>query len=506
MTTRLALCLLSALCGCSLGHDGSAAKAIRPNILLIYTDDHGWADLGVQGVDQDVRTPNLDRLADDGVVFERGYVTAPQCTPSRAGVLTGMYQNRFGVERNGIPMPSEVVTLPERLKQAGYVSGISGKWHLDVEASSNHAPRRNRFLPELLPHRQGFDEYFTGFLQDYIASHALDGTPFPDAPRLVSEEGCRVVIQTEAALSFLERREPNPEQPWFFYLAYTAPHFPLESPEPWFSQTPEDLPVKRRQALAMIGAIDDGVGRLREKLRAMGQEQNTLIFFIGDNGAPLGAGWDGSINWPMRGGKNMLSEGGIRVPFVAAWPGHIPAGRVYERPVISLDVAATALALSGMGSQPVVPDAARTGSLGADPTGGKPIPPAPSPLDGVNLMPFLTGEKPGVPHETLYWRWMSQAAVQEFPWKLIALGDRERLLFDVTHPDGESVSGNLIATQPAIAARLEAKLEGWCDTLEPPGLPASFDRNQEKLFAEHGIIAAPAGAAGSGGSKPEGSR
>ncbi len=249
---------------------GHAIAAGKPNILLIYTDDHGWADVGAQGVDRDIRTPNLDQLARDGVLFKRGYVTAPQCTPSRAAVMTGIYQNRFGVEHNGLAMKQEVVTLPERLKTAGYVTGMSGKWHLDVENPDKKQPRKHKVVPELAPHFQGFDEYFNGSMQDYSASHALDGTPFLDAPRKVRDERCRVVIQTEAALSFLTRRAAKPGQPWFLYLAYMAPHVPLESPEPWFSKTPAHLPKERRQALALLGAIDDGVGRLRAKLKEMG--------------------------------------------------------------------------------------------------------------------------------------------------------------------------------------------------------------------------------------------
>ncbi len=434
----------------------------RPNVLLIYTDDHGWADLGAQGVDKDIRTPNLDGLARDGVRFARGYVTAPQCTPSRAGVITGTYQNRFGVEHNNLAMRQEVVTLPERLKQAGYVTGISGKWHLDIEEERKEKGRGPKYNPELLPHKQGFDEYFTGFMQDYLASHALEGMPFADAPHAVRDTRCRIVIQTDGALSFLDRRAKLPEQPWFLYLAYMAPHVPLESPEPWFSKTPENLPKERRQALAMIGALDDGVGRVRAKLKEMGQSENTLIFFIGDNGAPLGKVWDGSINLPLKGQKGMLSEGGIRTPFVAAWPGTFPAGLVYDKPVISLDVAATAVSAAGL--------------------------PKALELDGVDLTPFLTGANPAAPHETLFWRWMSQAAIQEYPYKLIALGDRERLLFDVTTPEGEALERNLVKQKPELAARLEAKLKAWCETLQPPGLPTTFDKHHEGLFGEHAII------------------
>ncbi|MBI5684971.1 MAG: sulfatase-like hydrolase/transferase [Verrucomicrobia bacterium] len=470
---RLLLFLFASFC-VLCGRAISAAPP-RPNILLIYTDDHGWADVGAQGVDRDIRTPNLDQLARDGVIFKRGYVTAPQCTPSRAAVITGIYQNRFGVEHNGISMKSEVVTLPERLKTAGYVTGMSGKWHLDVENPDKKQPRKHKVVPELAPHFQGFDEYFNGSMQDYTASHALDGTPFPDAPRKVRDERCRVVIQTEAALSFLERRAAKPGQPWFLYLAFMAPHVPLESPEPWFSKTPAHLPKERRQALTLIGAIDDGVGRIRVKLKEMGAEKNTLIFFIGDNGAPLGGAWDGSINLPMRGQKGMLSEGGIRTPFLAAWPGRIPAGQTYDHPVISLDVAATATASAGL--------------------------PHDSKLDGVNLMPFLTGENKAAPHQTLYWRWMSQAAIQEFPYKLIALGGHGSLLFDITTPEGENIERNLMTQKPDIAARLETKLKAWCATLQPPGMPPPLADRHVQLFAEHGI-SAKAGPAAVSKSKP----
>lgn len=435
----------------------------KPNVLVIFSDDHGWADLGIQGVDGDVRTPNLDQLAKDGVRFARGYVTAPQCTPSRAGLISGRYQNRFGVEHNGLAMPAEVVTLPERLRAAGYVTGMSGKWHLDVENPDKSEPKQHRVRPDLAPGRQGFDEYFNGSLQDYSASHGLDGAAFADAPREVRDRRCRVVVQTEAALAFLKRREANPDQPWFHYLAYLAPHVPLESPEPWFSRTPAHLPRERRQALALIAAIDDGVGRIRAKLRGMGQEEDTLIFFIGDNGAPLGSAWDGSLNRPLRGQKGMLSEGGIRVPFLAAWPGTIPGGQTYPHPVISLDVAATAIPLAGL-----EPDAT---------------------LDGVNLLPFLTGEADGPPHVTLTWRWMSQAAILEFPHKLIALGGRAPLLFDVADPAGEAVGRNLAATRPEIAERLEAKLRAWTGTLQPPGMPPPLADRHVQLFAEHGISA-----------------
>ena len=454
--TALLLPLLAAV------HAADASKQ-KPNILLIYTDDHGWADLAAQGVDKDIRTPHLDQLAKDGVRFTRGYVTAPQCVPSRAGVITGRYQQRFGVEDNNKgPLPLSELTIAERLKSAGYLSGWVGKCHLDVSGEKGR-DKASRILPDHMPHHQGFEEYFRGELRQFYASHDLHGQPFADAPRLVRDDRFRVVVQTEAALSFLDRRAAKPDQPWFLYLAWYAPHVPLESPEPWFSRTSEQLPIKRRQALAMIAAMDDGLGQIRTRLREMGQEQNTLIFFIGDNGAPLGQAWDGSQNTPLVGQKGMLSEGGIRVPFVAAWPAHWPAGMACDHPVINLDVAATAVAVAGLPHDPE--------------------------LDGVNLAPFVTGEKQSAPHDALYWRWGSQAAILEMPYKLIALGDRERLLFDITNPDGENMARNLIRQHPEIAARLETKLKAWATELQPPGLPTSFDRHHENLFVEHDLIA-----------------
>jgi arylsulfatase A-like enzyme len=443
-----------------LGHDTA-----KPNFLVIYPDDHGWADLGEQGADKDIRTPNLDQLAKDGVRFTRGYVSAPQCMPSRCGLITGRYQQRFGVEDNNRgPLPLEEKTLAELLKPAGYLSGFVGKSHLDITGDKKKGEKYS-VLESHLPNHQGFDEYFRGELKEYYASHDLQGEPFPDAPRLVTDRRFRVEVQTEAALSFLDRRAADPKRPWFLYLAWYAPHVPLESPEPWFSRTPENLPLERRQALAMIAAMDEGLGRIREKLRAMGAEKNTLIFFIGDNGAPLGKAWDGSVNLPMVGEKGMLSEGGIRVPFVAAWPGTWPAGTVYDTPVINLDVAATAVAAAG-------------------------LPPDPA-LDGVNLTPFVTGRDAAAPHEMLFWRWLSQSAVLEMPYKLIRLEGHAPMLFDITTPDGENAGRDLATQHPEIVTRLGEALENWAKELKPPGLDAfagERSRFHEKLFADHDLL------------------
>jgi len=452
----------------------AAAPSRPPNVLVIFSDDHGWADLGLHRVDEDIRTPHIDALGRDGIRFTRGYVTAPQCVPSRAGLLTGIHQSRFGVEDNQKgPLPHAVVTLPERLRGLGYVTGMSGKWHLDVV---HDRARGGTAAPDAdhLPHRHGFDEYWCGTLRTYHASHALDGTPFPDAPRQVVDRRFRITVQTEAALGFLDRRAAEPDRPWFLYVPYFAPHVPLEAAEPWFSRTPEHLPPERRKALAMIAAMDEGVGRLRDRIREIGQDRHTLIFCISDNGAPLRAhAWDGSLNLPLVGEKGMLTDGGVRVPFVAAWPGVLPSGGDYDHPVSSLDVAATVLAAAG-------------GDLEAatrPPAAGSVDDLAALPLDGVDLLPFLTGQRREPPHTTLLWRWRSQAAVLDYPWKLVRLGADRRYLFDVTEPAGERM--NLLAEHPEVAARLERVLDDWARGLRPPGPQQSFNAQDAAYFAEH---------------------
>lgn len=440
----------------------SVAAETKPNVILIYSDDHGFADLAAQKTDSDIRTPNLDALAQSGVRFVRGYVTAPQCVPSRAGVITGRYQQRFGVEDNlKGPLPLAELTIAERLKPAGYVSAQVGKWHLEpTPRSEGQAPAENAHA--FLPGAQGFDEYYCGPMNTFMASHDLKGTPLASAPQRLADPRFRCVWQTDAALSFINR---HARAPFFLYLAYFTPHVPLQSPEPWFSRTPAELPLARRQALAMIAAMDEGIGQIRARLRELGIEKNTLIFFIGDNGAPLKDGaWNGSLNTPLIGEKGMLTDGGIRTPFLAEWPGKLPAGKVYEHPVISLDVAATAVALAAL--------------------------PADRGLDGVNLIPFICGEKSGPPHDALFWRWRSQAAVRTDRWKLILLGPERKFLFDLDSPEGETK--DRLADNPAVAADLERKLMAWDATLPPEHLPRAAHPQDNAFFEGHVLKTAPA--------------
>ena len=396
----------------------------KPNIIVIFTDDLGYADIGVNNITTDVKTPHIDLLAENGVRMTSGYITAPQCIPSRAGILTGRYQQKFGLDQNGtIPLPLDENLIPERLKKAGYVTGMSGKWHLDPNHGSKewikenlpNTPKDKNNIPKklILPYKslnRGFDYVFEGHLNNYFANYNIsDGKKIK--PQMLKENGYRLEIQTKAALSFIKK---NAEKPFFFYLSYFAPHVPLEATNKYLDRFPEDMPERRRYALAMISAIDDGVGKIKEVLKKLQIEKNTLIFFISDNGAPLkiykedkpisfkGGAWNGSLNTPYLGEKGMLSEGGIRVPFIMNWPAILPKGKVYKKPVISLDVAATVISLAGL--------------------------PKNKDLDGVDLIPFLTDTKKGEPHKYLFWRFWSQSAVRKGNYKFLKFVSFDDLL------------------------------------------------------------------------------
>jgi uncharacterized sulfatase len=439
------------------GASAAPAPAPRANVVLIVVDDLGAADLHAQSGRAEVKTPNLDALAAGGVRFASGYVAAPQCAPSRAAILTGRYPQRFGVEENDVgSLPESERTLAERLREAGYATGQVGKWHVEgaLDEGSPVAPGAEG-EGACTPERHGFGEWLCGSGCNYFASHDAAGRALPDPSAPVPDPRARILVQTEWALGFVER---HAREPFFLYLAYSAPHFPLEAPEPFFSQTPVELAPERRMALAMTGAIDEGVGKIRAKLRALGLEGRTLVAFLSDNGATLKRGaWNGSLNDPYVGEKGMLTDGGVRVPFLAEWPGTLPAGHVYDEPVLSLDLTATALAAAALPTDPK--------------------------LDGVDLVPFVAGGRTGPPHEAIYWRWRSQAGVRAGRWKLIRLGADRRYLFDLAGPTGETKSR--LSAEPAVAADLERRLDAWSATLARPGLPTAAHPRDAALFDTH---------------------
>lgn len=429
------LLLFGLLCFGSLAVTSHAKT--KPNIIVIYTDDHGFADLGIRGVEKDVKTPHLDALARSGVIAKNGYSTAPQCVPSRGGLMTGKFQGRFNLDNNGSALDgfNKETTIATRLQNAGYTTAQFGKWHLGPQS-------------EITKH--GFKHVYSQHgQQKFPANITLEGKDRPMGdmpPELYHVDGC-----AKAAASIIERYK---DQPFFLYLAFRAPHTPLDAPQSYKDRFPGEMPERRRAALGMLAAVDDGVGLVTSTLKKNDLTEKTLIFFIGDNGAPLkihktdsplqgdAGGWDGSLNTPLNGEKGMLAEGGMHVPFLIAWPGTIPAGQTYEHPVSALDVAATAAALADVSVNP-------------------------GDLDGVNLIPYLKGEITTAPHEAQMWRWMAQSAIREGNWKLLRGGERE-YLYDLATDLEEK--HNQASQHPDIAARLRAKLTAWCAELNPPGL------------------------------------
>jgi len=427
----LLLCVLGALCG------EIRAADPRPNVILIYTDDHGYSDLGIHGLQSDLKTPHLDALARSGVVAKNGYSTAPQCVPSRGGLLTGRFQGRFNLDNNGSALDgfNQQTTLAERLGEAGYATAQFGKWHLGPTT-------------EIPAH--GFQHVFSQNAQrPFSANLTLDGKdrPMGDLP----PEEYHIDACSKSAAAIIARYH---DRPFFLYVALRAPHTPLDAPQSYKDRFPGEMPERRRAALGMLAAIDDGVGLITETLKQHGLTEKTLIFFIGDNGAPLkihkidsplegdAGGWDGSLNDPLNGEKGMLAEGGMHVPFLIAWPGTIPGGQVYEHPVSALDVAATAVEATKV--------EVKSGEL-----------------DGSNLLPHLKGEVKEAPHEALFWRWMAQSAVRQGNWKLLRGGDRE-YLYDLATDPGEK--HNLASDHPDKATQLREKLTAWSAELDPPGL------------------------------------
>lgn len=368
-------------------------NSTRPNILIILADDLGYGELGCQG-GKDVPTPNIDSLAKNGIRFTSGYVTCPVCSPSRAGLMTGRYGQRFGIELNpgfshAIGLPLSEKTLAEYLKAAGYATGMFGKWHLG-------------FKPAMQPNGRGFDDYF-GFLGG--AHSYVDAEGDRDPSNTIMRNGRKetsIDYTTDAfgreAVAFIEKHR---SQPWLVYLPFNATHGPLQAPEKYTSRFPK-LQGGRRTFAGMLSALDDAVGAVLAKLRDLQLEENTLIVFVSDNGAPDHADTKHS-NQPLRGYKSQLFEGGIREPFIIQWKGRLPAGKVDNRPVITLDILPTALAAAGVPA------------------------PVSAKLDGVNLLPFLTGDNGGMPHEALFWRYSGQRAVRMGDWKLLHMGRRTHL-------------------------------------------------------------------------------
>ena len=426
----------------------SAGAAEKPNVLIVVSDDLGHADAGFQG-SRDAVTPHLDRLAASGVRCTNGYVTYPVCSPSRAGLLTGRHQARFGHENNpvydpldpgeGLPLSERL--LPEYLKPAGYATGWIGKWHLGSS-------------PAHVPWKRGFDETY-GFIggghrylgwepngRQYTLPLTRNGAESRDVPSHLT-----TALGDEAA-AFIRR---HTDRPWMLYLAFNAPHTPHEAPRARVERFAHIQNPQRQKYLAQISLLDDAVGTVTDALATTGQTARTLVFFFSDNGGHIPSG---ALNAPLRGMKGTLHEGGIRVPFVVSWPGRLPAGKTYHHPVVSLDAFASALAAAGV----------------AVPTDRK--------FDGVDIVPHLAGEIGSPPHQRLLWRLRGKDfAVREGPWKLIQPDGQPPQLYDLASDTPEA--HNLAADRPEVTQRLGSVLAEWRGDLKPPAFPGSSVKSED---------------------------
>lgn len=424
-----------------------------PNVVLIVADDLGYADLSCQGSKQ-VKTPSIDWLANEGVRFTNGYVTCPVCAPTRAGMLTGRYQQRFGFETNNGPeviavpqygVPRSERMMPEMLKAAGYKTGMVGKWHLG-------------FKPELTPPQRGFD-FFFGFHSGYHGYFPDNPAPWSgpimrnDQP--VEEKEYLTDAFAREAVNFIKE---NANQPFFLYLPFNAVHAPLQAPSEFEKQFADVQNPKRRTMLAMITAMDNAVGKVLQTIHDEFIFDGTIVIFLSDNGGAQGL--KESSNDPLRGHKGQVFEGGIRVPMIIQWWGHIPQGKVYDLPVNSLDILPTVLAAAGIE--------------------------APGNLDGVNLLPYIRGEKSSAPHEELYWRFYDgpkRRAIRRGDMKLLSEGGPWQL-YNLANDIGEK--NDLATSSPDTVKSMEAAWDKWNQQMQDPkwqgqAPPPGPDPSQKRL-------------------------
>lgn len=400
-----------------------------PNVILLVVDDLGYGELGCQG-NEELATPNIDSIAKNGVRFTQGYVTAPNCSPSRAAMLTGRMQTRFGYEFNPIGaknddptigLPVDQRTIANVLHDGGYTTGLLGKWHLGSSAIFH-------------PQRRGFDEFF-GFLHEghyyvpspwqhvttmlrrkvlpgggegrWIGDHLVCSThmktdepaydtnnPLLRSSQPVTETENLTDAFTREAVDFIGRHK---DKPFYLHVAYNATHSPLQGAEKYMQKLGHVNDIHRRIFLAMLANLDDGVGAILKKVRDEKLEKKTLIIFISDNGGPTRE--TTARNGILRGEKGDVYEGGLRVPFMMQWEGVLPSGSVYHHPVSALDIMPTVAAVTGTK--------------------------APKDLDGVNLLPYLTGRNNEPPHDQFFWRQGARTALRKDDWKLVRMSDRK---------------------------------------------------------------------------------
>ena len=464
---RVLTVFLAAVLWATTASAQSGVPSARPNVVLIIMDDVGYGDYGSYGA-PDIKTPNIDRLARDGVRFTDFYA-APSCSPTRVALITGRYQQRQAIEvplgnapAGGRGLPANGRTLPQLVKNAGYATGLIGKWHLG-------------YLPEFHPNTHGFD-YFFGFLSGLIDYYQHTG---PDGNHDLYEnrepahvEGYSTDILTDRAIRFIETHGRPAQQsgqggPFFLEVAYNAAHWPFQVPDKpsvapgrgRFVQPQEESTSTRADYTAILERADQGVGRILATLDKLGLARNTLVIFTNDNGGE----WL-SRNAPLFHRKETLWEGGIRVPLIMRWPAQIPSGRTERQVGMVFDLTATILAAAGV----TVPPEAR--------------------LEGINLLPIVTGKSPAV-ERTLFWRAVStvrnQRAVRQGDWKLMVEAGKP-FVFNLRTDPGERI--DLAKDRPDIARKLFPLIAEWEKDVDaegkasanyvPPAAPAAPGRGQ----------------------------
>ena len=427
----------------------------KPNIVIILTDDQGYADVSYNPHSPpEVRTPNIDALAHSSVICTQGYTSGHVCSTTRAGLMTGRYQQRFGIYtagEGGSGVPLDEVFIPQRLKTAGYVSGALGKWHLGL-TEEYHAMNR------------GFDEFY-GFMgrgaHPYFDHSDMDH-PIYRGLKPIKEEGYLTTRITEEAVSFINRHK---EEPFFLYVAYNAVHSPPEAPDEDIKNVTGNK--KRDTLMAMIKHLDLGVGEIVSSLKKHNIFDNTLLIFLTDNG---GSKTMSANNAPLRGFKQMDYEGGVHVPFIVSWPAQLKGGKKCEVPMWSIDLFATALDAAGL-----------------------PMPKEKA-LDGKSILPALKGETEKL-HDEFYWSSAGEKgkwAIRSGNWKLVA--EKKRIeLFNLKKDLSETT--DLAAKHPKVVSELTAKYNAWLDEMADPvskqakrwnsegGAPAQKMSNKEKKAA-----------------------
>lgn len=432
MNKRKTLLILLSIC-CSI----VSAKNERPNVLLILSDDQGYGDVGFNGA-TDIPTPHLDKLAYDGTIFRSAYAAHPYCSPSRAGLLTGRYQQRFGHENNtpykhddpeaGLPLTE--TTLADVMQANGYATAAIGKWHLGD-------------FPKFWPNERGFD-YWYGMYGGGLSYWGDVEDLAPEAGilrngKIVPKEELTYLTDdfTDEAIGFIDRHN---DEPFFMYLAYNAPHSPVHATPEYLEKTEHIEDGKRAAYGGLVVGMDVGIGRVIQKLKDEGLYENTLIIFYSDNGATD----NGGTSAPYRGNKGMLFEGGIRVPFTITWGSNLPAKREIEEPITALDLFPTILAATGIDT----PD-----NLA---------------LDGQNLLPMLNGEQTSLAHRELYWRVSDGAgyAVRRGDYKIVkSIFKPEPFLFNLREDPYEHQ--NLAESLPEKFSELQELYEEWNKEMIP---------------------------------------